>query len=56
MKCFFCPRSVEDGHSLFRINPKGQKGIWACAEHVSQTDTHVDPEVRHLVGILENGR
>lgn len=53
MKCFFCLRGMATGDSLFRINPKGVKGIWACREHRDQTDTPRDPVLDEIVGIIE---
>ena len=28
-----CDRSPANGHMLFRVNPKGQKGVFMCQEH-----------------------
>lgn len=52
MKCFFCERSVHE-HTLFRVNEKGVKGIWACREHMAQTDAAVDPIVREIADIID---
>ena len=53
MKCFFCARGMSTGDNLFRINPKGQKGIWACGEHYAQTDSPpIDAEIKELVAII----
>lgn len=32
-----CTRTAEDG-PLWRVNPKGQKGIFMCGEHAQQAD------------------
>jgi hypothetical protein len=48
--CVFCGRWDVTVH---RINPKGQKGVWACDEHIGQTDTVIDTETRRLIHILE---
>lgn len=53
MKCCICQKGRAQGVNLYRINAKGKPGIWACAEHLKQTDTPpVDPEVKEIVGIL----
>lgn len=51
MKCIFCHAN---NVTLHRINEKGVTGIWACTEHRSLSDKNFDPEVDHLIGILEN--
>lgn len=56
MKCFFCERTISQGFTLRRINPKGQKGIWACAEHFAQTDAPRIAEVEEIITILEEAR
>jgi hypothetical protein len=43
------------GSSVFRINVKGQPGIWACEEHRKNTDAPNDPELNEIVKILEEG-
>lgn len=53
MGCVVCGKGMTTGHSLFRINPKGQPGIWACAEHIKNTDVKIDPEVLRIAGILD---
>lgn len=32
-----CDRSPADGHALFRVNPKGQPGIFMCEQHEAAT-------------------
>jgi hypothetical protein len=53
MKCFFCHRGMANGATLFRINPKGEKGVWTCREHRDQTDTPRDAEVEEIVKVIE---
>ncbi len=48
MKCEMCERTVKDG-PLFRVNPKGVPGKWACQEHVNHYDVEVGDEVRMIV-------
>ena len=52
MKCLFCQKGVAQGVSLYRVNAKGQPGVWACAAHIGQTDATVDPVVREIAGAL----
>lgn len=52
--CFSgCLRSVEAGYSLFRVNPKGEKGVWACRQHRWVSDQSPDPELDKIVDIVE---
>jgi len=52
MKCFYpmCDKRAPRD-SLFRVNAKGQSGIWACSDHIKNTDAKVDPRVR-IVGLF----
>lgn len=50
--CMFCGRGMVQGANLFRLNPTGQKGIWACEKHINQTDVKVDPVVQEIVDAL----
>lgn len=52
MKCLFCQKGIAEGVTLYRVNAKGQPGVWACAKHIGQTDAKVDPEVREISEIL----
>lgn len=56
MKCFFCARSPMTGDTVFRINAKGQPGIWACREHTAQTDVAIDPKVKAIAVIIDPPR
>lgn len=53
MKCFACDRRGPE-HSLFRVNAKGQPGIWACWEHKRNADAMPDPELERIVRELEH--
>lgn len=55
IRCFHpsCNASMATGASLFRVNAKGQPGIWSCRKHRNQTDASRDPELDELVDILE---
>ena len=35
-----CDRSPATGHALFRTNPKGEPGVFMCAEHAELERTH----------------
>jgi hypothetical protein len=30
MECVLCPAHPADGDTVLRVNPKGEKGVWAC--------------------------
>jgi hypothetical protein len=51
-KCCICQKGIPDVPSLFRINAKGQPGIWACAAHRNRTDAKIDPELDAAVDII----
>lgn len=56
-----CDRSPANGDALFRVNPKGEKGIFMCREHADATwegAEMVDPPkiVRMLDGWSEDHR
>ena len=56
MQCVICKRGPNSTPSatLFRINAKGQPGLWACAKHLKQTDAPpLDPDLAELARILE---
>jgi hypothetical protein len=55
--CFHptCSRGPVRGDTLYRINAKGKPGVWACEEHLANTDAPRDPELNRLVTILERG-
>lgn len=39
-----CKRSPVNGHPLYRVNPKGQTGIFMCREHAEK----VEKEARRI--------
>lgn len=41
MKCFhpMCSKAAPRD-TLFRVNEKGQPGVWACSEHIKGTDAY----------------
>lgn len=55
MKCFhpMCTATAPKS-ALFRVNAKGQTGVWACRAHIRNTDAKVDPDVDLLVRAIEN--
>jgi hypothetical protein len=54
MKCVVCKKGPLDGVSVFRINAKSVPGLWACKNHLRQTDApKPDPEVVEIVELLE---
>jgi hypothetical protein len=36
-----CDRSPVDGWALFRVNPKGQTGVFMCSEHAGRSPEEV---------------
>jgi hypothetical protein len=53
-RCLFCRKGPMDGVSLYRINAKGEAGVWACARHKGQTDAKPDKATEDFVKILES--
>lgn len=54
MICCICGKGPANGVSVFRINEKGVPGIWACEQHIRQTDgAPIDPDMRRLTNIIE---
>lgn len=49
MKCIHCEKGPADGVALFRQNPKGETGIWACEEHNKQP---LDPLVKDITDAI----
>lgn len=50
-RCYLCHRGPKTGDTLFRINPKGQTGVWACEVH--RPPGHIVPkEVRFMEAAL----
>lgn len=59
MHCLFCrkgPAQDQGGVSLFRVNAKGQPGVWACGDHIGRTDAKVDPDVLRIANALAGKR
>ena len=52
MKCVNCGRSPADGASLFRRNPKGEPGVFACERCDPQNAVRVK-NVYETVAVLE---
>ncbi len=54
MKCFYpqCGRKAPKD-TLYRINAKGSSGVWACKEHLKNTDAKVGPAVGEIIILLE---
>lgn len=49
MRCSVCGKGPMDGVTVYRVNAKGEKGVWACRQHKL---TPPDPEVERLDAIL----
>jgi hypothetical protein len=50
--CIICGRTMAEGATLYRVNAKGQPGIWACAKHINDTDSKPDAETVQVVTAL----
>lgn len=50
MRCEICRRGIEQGVSLHRQNPKGEKGVWRCADCNFK---QVDPGVKLILDALK---
>lgn len=48
MRCLFCQKGPAQGVSVYRVNAKGQPGVWACERHMKNTDAKIDPEIKAL--------
>ncbi len=35
MKCEVCDKGPQEGVTIYRVNPKGVKGIWRCPLHLT---------------------
>lgn len=56
MKCEGCGKSPP-AVSVFRVNPKGEEGIWRCAACLTPDQrANIDPEVFSLVQIIEGDK
>lgn len=54
MVCVICGRGPREGVSVFRINEKGVPGLWACRQHIKQTDgTRPDENLLRVVEAIE---
>lgn len=47
--CAFCGDDARFGVALFRQNPKGETGIWACKEH---SRAPIDPGVEQITSCI----
>jgi len=52
MKCCLCHRAAPN-NTLYRVNPKGTAGIWACDVHIEKFPTmQPDEKVLQIVSAL----
>lgn len=49
-RCYVCGKSVFDGVTLYRQNPKGEDSIMACIEHNQKP---IDPIIDEITSIIE---
>lgn len=50
MNCISCNVNVNE-KPLFRVNPKGEKGIWKCEDCI---DNKIDSAVKDIVDVINN--
>lgn len=57
-KCIhpMCRVSPRTGGQVFRVNAKGQPAIWACREHLRQTDAQPIHETVDLLARAVEGK
>lgn len=55
MKCEICGKGpAVESVTVYRVNPKGQRGVWRCWQHLSDPQkSDVDPEVKQITAIIE---
>ena len=51
MRCAVCGKGPMDGVTVYRVNEKGVKGVWACREHRLNPST-----IQEIVDVLESGQ
>ncbi len=57
LQCVICKRGPAEGLAVFRINAKGVPGLWACRQHIGQTDAPaIDPITNEIVRLIEGSR
>lgn len=57
MKCQICGNGPRNGHAIFRTNPVGEIGKWACEEHFKNFDTRpIDPFVKSIVDTIQKAQ
>ena len=53
MSCLFCGRTPAQGVDLYRLNKKGEPGLFVCGQHLPRTDFQPTPEVKAIVGMFK---
>jgi hypothetical protein len=53
-RCVICDKGPLDVAGLFRVNPDRRPPLWACEQHLAQTDAQVSPELRRVSEILRS--
>ena len=53
-ECCICKNGPQHGISIYRINVKGAKGLWACEQHIKHaSETLPDKAVTALVSFIK---
>ncbi len=55
MNCEICNKGPREGVTVYRVNPKGQQGIWRCPAHLtSEQADGIHPETIQVVRLIES--
>jgi len=53
-KCEVCGDGMDEGISLFRVNPTGESGVWRCKRHLNHIqESEIDSGVLSVVNAIE---
>ena len=52
-RCEICARGPAQNITVFRVNPKGEKGIFRCSQHLQSPP---EKELRDITDLIEKAR
>lgn len=55
-ECAVCGRGPSDGITVYRMNAKGEPGLWACNEHKDHFDGRIPDDVLGITPAIEKSR
>lgn len=50
-ECLTCGKGPSNGVSVYRQNPKGETGVWACIDH-AQPNPEIEEMVQEVKDVL----